>query len=99
MRDSAALYEELAEQYAEYKDNFINIRDAINFMITNKDFHKNCDTSDFELFIPSTYYKGNKIDELKNIINLINVDCLCKRMNEGLNNYISIGTVAPQEAS
>ena len=53
MKDSAKLYEELAEQYADYKDNFINVEDAIKFMITNSDFHKNCDTSDFELFIPS----------------------------------------------
>lgn len=65
-------------------------------MITSNDFHKNCDTSDFELFIPSVYYEdNNKIDELKNIINLINVDCLQKRMLEGLTNYLNMNTVAP----
>ena len=46
-------------------------------MISTSKFQDNCDTSDFELFIPSTYYVDNdKIDELKNIINLINVNCL-----------------------
>ena len=90
------LYKELAEQYVDFKDNFINIQNAIKFMITANEFHKNCDTSDFELLIPSAYYEDNdKIDELKNIINLINIDCLRKRMNEGLNNYLNMNTVAP----
>lgn len=71
------LYNEFANQYAAYKDNFINVKDAIKYMISTSKFQDNCDTSDFELFIPSTYYEdNNKIDELKNIINLINVDCL-----------------------
>lgn len=63
----------------------MNICDAIKFMRTNKDFHELCDTSQFELFIPDTYYIINKcINEIKTNIEHINIDCLKKRMLDGL---------------
>lgn len=83
----------MAKQYPENHNGIMNICNAINFMKTNNDFHALCDTSQFELFIPDTYYIINKdISKIKNIIKLINIDCLKKRMLDGLEHYQNINS-------
>lgn len=62
-------------------------------MRTNNDFHALCDISQFELFVPDTYYIINKnINKIKDIIKFINIDCLKKRMLDGLEHYQNINS-------
>ena len=50
-------------------------------MYNSRDFHKLCDTSEYTLFIPSTYYEySSKIDEIEKIISQINIESLKNRM-------------------
>lgn len=50
-------------------------------MHNSREFHRLCDTAEYTLFIPSTYYMySGKIDEIEKIISQINVEPLKNRM-------------------
>lgn len=50
-------------------------------MRNNREFHRLCDTAEYTLFIPSTYYKySDKIDEIEKIISQINIESLKNRI-------------------
>lgn len=59
----------------------------------NKNFQQNCDTVEYEIFIPDQRYLTEDCtanDTIKKYINIIEIDCLRQRMLKGLQIYNNI---------
>ncbi len=69
--DSAAMYNYLALQYPNYHDNFMCVHDALRAMINSPEFHKVCDTTQYEYFAPAKCYMNRLPNSLSAIEKII----------------------------
>lgn len=89
INDSAAMYNYLALQYPNYRNNFMRVHDTLRAMIGSPEFHKVCNTIQYEYFAPAKCYMNN-LSAIEKIIQKIRMRCLRQRMLRGLNEYKKI---------
>ena len=50
IKQSAGLYKVFSRQYPEYKENFMKVSDTLYQLSENIEFHRLCDTVEYEFF-------------------------------------------------
>ena len=98
IKESATLYHQLSLENEKYKNNYANIVNCLHSLRKNPEFHKICDTTQYEIFIPAVQY-ANDIETIEKYIKSINMKCLRNRMLRGLRKFKDINTQLQSDAS
>lgn len=59
IKQSAGLYKVFSRQYPEYKENFMKVSDTLISLTQSAEFHRLCNTAEYEFFLPATCYTDN----------------------------------------